>query len=83
MTARRSRHTLSSKAMTSIRYRDLDLPPGLCIADGNGVRPWDENSAKQLALDAMILSQGAERGQAMLDALDAEQSEPSPAVSSR
>ncbi len=67
--------------MTRIRYRDLDLPPGLCIADGNGVRPWDENSAKELALDAMILSQGAERGQAMLDAL--EQTEHSPAVSSR
>lgn len=67
--------------MTTIRYRDLDLPPGLCIADGNGVRPWDENSAKQLALDAMILSQGAERGQQMLEAL--ERTEHSPAVSSR
>ena len=81
MTARRPRHTLSSKAMTSIRYRDLDLPPGLCIADGNGVRPWDESSAKELAFCAMILSQGAERGQQMLDAL--EQAENSPAVSNR
>jgi len=61
----------------------LDLPPGLCIADGNGVRPWDENSAKELALDAMILSQGAGRGQAMLDALEAQQDQHSPAVSSR
>lgn len=69
--------------MTTIRYRDLDLPHGLCIADGNGVRPWDENSAKELALDAMILAQGAERGQQMLDALEAQQAEQAPAVSSR
>jgi hypothetical protein len=68
--------------MTTIRYRDVDLPPGLCIADGNGVRPWDENSAKELALDAMILSQGAARGQQMLDALPAQQAEHTPAASS-
>jgi hypothetical protein len=67
--------------MTTIRYRDLDLPPGLCIADGKGVRPWDENSAKELAFCAMILSQGAERGQQMLEAL--EQAEHAPAVTSR
>jgi hypothetical protein len=57
--------------MKKIRYRDLDLPPGLCIADGTGVRPWDENSSKELAFDAMILSQGAKRAQEMLDAAEA------------
>lgn len=61
--------------MTTIRYRDLDLPAGLCIADGKGVRPWDENSAKELAIDAMFLSQGAKRAQEMYDALDAKQAE--------
>ncbi len=59
----------------TIRYRDLDLPPGPCIADGTGVRPWDENSAKELALDAMFLSQGAKRGQEMQDAWEAMQAE--------
>jgi hypothetical protein len=57
--------------MTTIRYRDLDLPSGLCIADGTGIRPWDENSSKELAFDAMILSQGAARAQEMQDARDA------------
>jgi hypothetical protein len=57
--------------MTTIRYRDLDLPPGRCIADGTGIRPWDENSSKELAFDAMILSQGAARAQEMQDAQDA------------
>jgi len=56
-----------------IRYHDLDLPPGPCIADGNGVRPWDENSAKELALDAMFLSQGAKRGREMQDAWEAKE----------
>ena len=46
------------------------MPPGLCIADGTGVRPWDERSAEQLAFDAMILSQGAKRAQEMQDAAD-------------
>jgi hypothetical protein len=55
----------------TIRYRDLDLPPGRCIADGKGVRPWDEHSSEQLAFTGMILSQGAERAQAMLDAAPA------------
>jgi len=54
-----------------IRYRDLNLPEGRCIADGKSVRPWDEDSAAQLALTGMLLSQGAERAQAMLDAAEA------------
>jgi hypothetical protein len=57
--------------MTTIRYRDLDLPPGRCIADGTGIRPWDENSSKELAFTAMILAQGAKRAQEMLDAAEA------------
>jgi hypothetical protein len=55
----------------TIRYRDLDLPPGRCIADGTGIRPWDESSSKELAFDAMILSQGAKRAQEMQNARDA------------
>jgi fido (protein-threonine AMPylation protein) len=55
----------------TIRYRDLDLPPGRCIADGTGIRAWDESSSKELAFDAMILSQGAKRAQEMQDAQDA------------
>jgi hypothetical protein len=54
--------------MKKIRYQDLDLPDGPCVADGNGVRPWDENTAAELALTGMLLSQGAKRAQAMLDA---------------
>lgn len=54
--------------MKKIRYRDLDLPEGLCVADGKGIRPWDENTAKELALKGMLLSQGAKRAKAMLDA---------------
>lgn len=54
--------------MRKIRYRDLDLPDGLCVADGKGVRPWDENTASELALTGMLLSQGAKRAQEMLDA---------------
>jgi hypothetical protein len=57
--------------MMTIRYRDLDLPEGRCVADGNGIKPWDESTARQLAQDAMILSQGAERAQAMLDVAEA------------
>jgi hypothetical protein len=57
--------------MMTIRYRDLDLPEGRCIADGKGIRPWDENSAAELALTGMLLSQGAERAKAMLDAAEA------------
>jgi hypothetical protein len=49
----------------------LDLPPGRCIADGTGIRAWDESSSKELAFDAMILSQGAKRAQEMQDAQDA------------
>jgi hypothetical protein len=55
----------------TIHYRDLDLPPGRCIADGTGIRPWDESSSKELAFDAMILSQGAKRAQEMQNARDA------------
>lgn len=54
--------------MKKIRYQDLDLPEGLCVADGHGVRPWDENTAAELALTGMLLSQGAKRAQAMLAA---------------
>ncbi len=54
--------------MKKIRYRDLDLPEGLCVADGKGIRPWDDNTAKELALNGMLLSQGAKRAKAMLDA---------------
>ncbi len=53
--------------MKRIRYRDLDLPEGRCVADGKGIRPWDENTAAELALTGMLLSQGAKRAQAMLD----------------
>ena len=57
--------------MMTIRYRNLDLPEGRSVADGNGIKPWDESTARQLAQDAMILSRGAERAQAMLDAAEA------------
>jgi hypothetical protein len=56
--------------MTKIRYRDLDLPEGLCVADGKGIRPWDENTATELALSGMLLFQGAKRAKAMLDAAE-------------
>ncbi len=59
--------------MKKIRYRDLDLPEGLCVADGKGIRPWDENTAKELALKGMLLSQGAKRAKAMLDAAKAQE----------
>lgn len=53
-----------------INYRGLDLPEGLCVADGKGIRPWDENTATELALSGMLLSQGAKRAKAMLDAAE-------------
>jgi hypothetical protein len=62
--------------MEKIRYQDLDMPDGRCVADGNGVRPWDENTAAELALAGMRLSQGAKRAQAMLDAANAREHAP-------
>jgi hypothetical protein len=59
------------RGVKKIRYRDLDLPDGLCVADGKGIRPWDENTATELALTGMLLSQGAKRAKAMLDAAEA------------
>jgi hypothetical protein len=59
------------QGVKKIRYRDLDLPEGLCVADGKGIRPWDENTARELALTGMLLSQGAKRAKAMLDAAEA------------
>jgi hypothetical protein len=56
-----------------IRYRDLDLPEGLCVADGKGIRPWDKNTATELALSGMLLSQGAKRAKAMLDAAETDE----------
>lgn len=56
------------ESMSKIRYRDLDLPDELCVADGKSIRPWDENTASELALTGMLLSQGAKRAQEMLDA---------------
>jgi hypothetical protein len=44
------------------------MPEGRYVADGNGMRPWDENTAAELALTGMLLSQGAKRARAMLDA---------------
>jgi hypothetical protein len=55
--------------MTKIRYRDLDLP-GLCVVDGKGILSWDENTARELALKGMLLSQAAKRAKAMLDAAE-------------
>jgi hypothetical protein len=54
-----------------IRYRDLDVPEGLCVADGKGIHPWEESTATELALSGMLLSQGAKRAKAMLDAAEA------------
>jgi hypothetical protein len=54
--------------MKKIRYQDLDMPDERCVADGNGIRPWDENTAAELALTGMLLSQGAKRAHMMLDA---------------
>ncbi len=59
-----------------IRYHDLDMPDGRCVADGNGIRPWDENTAAELALTGMLLSQGAKRAQAMLDVANARELAP-------
>jgi hypothetical protein len=58
------------QGVKKVRYRDLDLPDGLCVADGKGIRPWDENTARELALTGMLLSQGAKRAKAMLDAAE-------------
>jgi hypothetical protein len=58
------------QGVKKIRYRDLDLPDGLCVADGKGIRLWDENTARELALTGMLLSQGAKRAKAMLDAAE-------------
>ncbi len=62
--------------MKKIRYQDLDVPEGRCVADGNGIRPWDENTAAELALTGMLLSQGAKRARTMLDAADAHELAP-------
>jgi hypothetical protein len=62
--------------MKKIRYQDLDVPEGRCVADGNGIRPWDENTAAELALTGMLLSQGAKHAQAMLDAANARELAP-------
>jgi hypothetical protein len=35
------------------------------------MRPWDENTVAELALTGMLLSQGAKRARAMLDAANA------------
>jgi hypothetical protein len=56
--------------MVKIRNRNLDLPEGLCVADGKGIRLWDDNPATELALSGMLLSQGAKRAKAMLDAAE-------------
>jgi hypothetical protein len=63
-------HKRYHRDVKKIRYRDLDLPEGLCVADGKGIRPWDENTARELALKGMLLSQGAKRAKAMLDAAE-------------
>ena len=70
-----SRATLG-REMKKIRYQDLDMPEGRCVADGSGIRPWDENTAAELALTGMLLSQGAKRAQAMLDAANARELAP-------
>jgi hypothetical protein len=62
--------------MKKIRYQDLDIPDGRYVADGNGIRPWDENTAAELALTGMLLSQGAKRAQVMLDAANARELAP-------
>ncbi|HEY7830021.1 MAG TPA: hypothetical protein VIC06_05585 [Solirubrobacteraceae bacterium] len=62
--------------MEMIHYEDLDMPEGRCVADGNGIRPWDESTAAELALTGMLLSQGAKRAQTMLDAADARELAP-------
>lgn len=66
------------EAMRRIRYRNLDLPDVLCVADGKSIRPWDENTASELALTGMLLSQGAKRAQEMLDAAAAAGADPIP-----
>ncbi len=68
------------EVMRKIRYRNLDLPEGRCVADGKSIRPWDENTASELALTGMLLSQGAKRAQEMLDAATAAGADPIPTV---
>jgi hypothetical protein len=62
--------------MKPIRYRDLNLPDGPCVADGKGVKKWSEGTAADLALTGMLLAQGAKRAQAMLDAAEAQKLAP-------
>lgn len=50
----------------------------LCVADGKSIRPWDKNTASELALTGMLLSQGAKRAQEMLDAAATAGAEPIP-----
>ena len=50
-----------------IRYLDREFPDGSYIADGERLVEWTDEVSAQLAQEAMLLAQGAERAQQMLD----------------
>jgi hypothetical protein len=57
-----------------IRYLDREFPDGSYIADGERLVEWTDEVSAQLAQEAMLLAQGAERAQQMLDEAHAGQS---------
>jgi hypothetical protein len=58
---------LAYPATVAIRYLDREFPDGSYIADGERLVEWTDEVSAQLAQEAMLLAQGAERAQQMLD----------------
>lgn len=51
----------------AIRYLDREFPDGSYLADGERLVEWTDEVSAQFAQEAMLLAQGAERAQQMLD----------------
>ena len=51
-----------------IHYLDREFPDGSYVGDGDRLVGWTDDVSAQLAQEAMLLAQGAERAREMLDA---------------
>ena len=59
-----------------IRYLDHEFPDGSFVADGERLVEWNDAVCGQLAIEAMLLAQGAQRAREMLDAAARHEPEP-------
>jgi hypothetical protein len=53
-----------------IRFLDHEFPDGSYVGDGEQLVEWTDEVSARLAHEAMLLSQGAERAQEMLNNAD-------------